>query len=107
MIDLCRRNERGDFDLDLRAGIDETLDVEQRRGREASPKRLAPGRADAGTRGFVPTFDQTRAEFEETWAVFLSNRTDADFKEWRAAQAFTAWQYRMWDTGNGFPSQAT
>jgi hypothetical protein len=55
MIDLCRWNERGDVDL---AGIDETLDVEQRRGWETSPKRLAPGRANAGTRERLKTIDE-------------------------------------------------
>jgi hypothetical protein len=42
------------------------------------------------TNGAAPTFDQARAEFEEAWQVFLSNRTEADFREWRAEQAFTA-----------------
>ena len=53
------------------------------------------------------TFDQARAAFEEAWRVFLSNRTDADFQEWRYAQAFTAWKYRMWDTGHRLPTQST
>ena len=59
------------------------------------------------TNGAATTFDHARAEFEEAWAVFLSNRTDADFQEWRAAQAFTAWKYRMWDTGHRLPTQST
>jgi hypothetical protein len=42
------------------------------------------------THGSAATFDQARAEFEEAWQVFLSNRTEADFREWRAEQAFTA-----------------
>jgi hypothetical protein len=36
-------------------------------------------RADA----VVATFDQARAEFEEARTIFLSNRTEADFEEWR------------------------
>jgi hypothetical protein len=36
------------------------------------------------THGTAATFDQARADFEEAWRVFLSNRTEADFQEWRA-----------------------
>src|SRR5258708_18299336 len=50
---LCRRYERGNFNLDLGSNIDETFDVEQRRGREISSERLAPGRADSGAGGFL------------------------------------------------------
>src|SRR6202011_3548550 len=50
---LCRRYERGNFDLDLRALIDQVGNVEQRRGREVSPQRLAPGCTDAGTSGLI------------------------------------------------------
>jgi hypothetical protein len=35
------------------------------------------------TDGVAVSFYQARAEFEEAWAVFLSNRTEADFQEWR------------------------
>jgi hypothetical protein len=59
------------------------------------------------TTGTAASFEAARAEFEEAWAVFLSNRTEADFREWREAQAFTAWKYRMWDTGHRLPTQAT
>jgi hypothetical protein len=59
------------------------------------------------TNGTAPTFGEARAEFEEAWRVFLSNRTEADFREWREAQAFTAWKNRMWDTGHRLPTQAT
>ena len=59
------------------------------------------------TNGTAATFDQARAAFEEAWRVFLSNRTDADFQEWRYAQASTAWKYRMWDTGHRLPTQST
>src|ERR1700682_1367874 len=50
---LCRRYERGNFDLDLRALIDQAGNVEQRRGREVSPQRLTPGCTDTGTRGLI------------------------------------------------------
>src|SRR5713226_8943489 len=50
---LCRRYERGNFNLDLGSDIDETFDIEQRRGREIPSERLAPGRADTGAGGFV------------------------------------------------------
>jgi hypothetical protein len=42
------------------------------------------------TNGAAATFDQARADFGEAWRVFLSNQTEADFREWRAEQAFTA-----------------
>jgi hypothetical protein len=48
-----------------------------------------------------------RAAFEAAWRVFVSNRTDADFQEWRYAQASTAWKYRMWDTGHRPPTHST
>jgi hypothetical protein len=48
---------------------------------------------------------EARAEFEEAWQVFLANRTEADFQEWRAA--FTGWKYRMWDTRHRLPTQTT
>jgi hypothetical protein len=53
------------------------------------------------------TFDQARADFEEAWKVFLSNRTEADFQKWREAQAFTSSKYRMLDTGHRLPTQST
>ena len=60
------------------------------------------------THGTTATFDQARFEFKEAWRVFLSNRTESDFQEWRAEQAFTAWKYRMWDTaGYRLPTQST
>jgi hypothetical protein len=38
------------------------------------------------TNGAAATFDHARAEFDEAWRIFLSNRTKADFQEWREAQ---------------------
>ena len=59
------------------------------------------------THGTAATFDHARAEFDEAWQLFLSHRTDADFQEWRYAQASTAWKYRMWDTGHRLPTEST
>ena len=70
----------------------------------ASIRAVIRGRETHGT---AATFDQARVEFEEAWRVFLSNRTESDFQEWRAEQAFTAWKYRMWDTGYRLPTQST
>src|SRR5216683_6462385 len=50
---LCGRYERGNFNLDLGSDIDQTFDVEQRRGREISSQRLAPGSADPGAGGLI------------------------------------------------------
>jgi hypothetical protein len=50
-------------------------------------------------------FDEARAELEAASAVFPSNRTEADFQQWREDDAWTAWKYRMWDTRNQLPTQ--
>jgi hypothetical protein len=57
------------------------------------------------TNDAAATFDQARAEFEEAWAVFLSNRTDADFQEWRRQRDITELKYAVWKTRERFPSQ--
>jgi hypothetical protein len=61
-----------------------------------------PGEHQNGT---AATFDDARAEFEQAWRVFLSTHTEADFQEWREARAWTAWKYKMWDTGHRLPTQ--
>jgi hypothetical protein len=35
--------------------------------------------------------------------VFLANRTDADFQEWRGQWDFTAEKYRRFDRGERMP----
>jgi hypothetical protein len=57
------------------------------------------------TNGAAATFDQARADFEGAWRIFLANRTEADFQEWRDQQAPTAWKYAMWAAGQKLPSQ--
>ncbi len=57
------------------------------------------------THGTAATFDQARAEFEEAWPVFLSNRTDGDFQEWRHQRDWTGRKYAMWKAGEKMPSQ--
>ena len=61
-----------------------------------------PGDCTSGT---AATFDQARADFEEAWRVFLANRTEADFDEYRKHRAWTAWKYAMWDSGCKLPTQ--
>jgi hypothetical protein len=51
-----------------------------------------PGEHQNGT---APTFDEARAGFEQAWAVFLSNRAEADFQAWRDAEDWTRWKYAM------------
>jgi hypothetical protein len=63
-----------------------------------------PGEHTCGT---APTFDQARSDFESAWEVFLSNRTDADFKAWRDHQAWTAEKYRRFDRGEWMPPDWT
>jgi hypothetical protein len=55
-----------------------------------------PGEHQSGT---APTFDQARADFDAAWRVFLSNRTEADFQEWRDERDWTARKYALWDAG--------
>jgi hypothetical protein len=57
------------------------------------------------TNGTAAAFDQARAEFEEAWTVFLSNRTEADFQAWRHQRDWTARKYAMWERGEKMPSQ--
>src|ERR1700686_4062351 len=65
-----------------------------------------PGSHPRGcTNGAAATFDLARAEFEEAWAVFLSNRSEADFDEWRRERDWTARKYAMWEAGEKLPSQ--
>ncbi len=61
-----------------------------------------PGEIRTGT---AVTFDHARADFEQAWRVFLSNRTEADFQEWRDARDWTARKYAMWAAGERLPSQ--
>lgn len=55
------------------------------------------------TTGTAATFDQARADFEAAWRVFLSNRTEADFKAYRDQHAWTAEKYRRFDRGERMP----
>jgi hypothetical protein len=58
-----------------------------------------PGRHSSEcTSGTAASFDQARGDFEEAWRVFLANRTEADFDEYRKHRAWTAWKYAMWPT---------
>jgi hypothetical protein len=59
------------------------------------------------TGGSAPTFEEARADFEADWQVFLSNRTEADFDEWRRSAAWTSWKYAMWNKGCRMPTQST
>jgi hypothetical protein len=61
-----------------------------------------PGECADGT---AATFDQARADFEEAWAVFLANRTEADFQAWRDERDWTERKYAMWQAGERLPSQ--
>jgi len=51
------------------------------------------------TNGTAATFDEARADFCTAWQVFLSNRTKADFQEWRDQQERIARRYALWDAG--------
>jgi hypothetical protein len=53
------------------------------------------------TDGTAATFDQARADFETAWQVFLSNRSEADFHEWRDQRDWT--KYRRFDRHERMP----
>jgi hypothetical protein len=38
-------------------------------------------------------------QFEQTWKIFLSKRTEADFQAWREQRDWTARKYALWDAG--------
>jgi hypothetical protein len=61
-----------------------------------------PGEQQNGT---AATFDEARTDFENAWRVFLSKRTEADFRAWRDQRDWTARKYEMWTTGEKLPSQ--
>lgn len=62
---------------------------------------------DHGPGGTAETFEQARAAFEAAWLDYLHRCTEADFAENRRHRAFTAWKYRMHDTGTPLPTQMT
>jgi hypothetical protein len=62
------------------------------------PEERSPGDTAA-------TFEEARAAFEEVWRDYLPRCTEADFAENRRQRAFTAWKYRMHDTGTPLPTQ--
>jgi hypothetical protein len=45
---------------------------------------MQPGEHQSDT---AATFAEARADFERTWQVFLSKRTEADFQAWFAKEA--------------------
>jgi hypothetical protein len=55
-----------------------------------------PGEHQSDT---AATFDDARADFERTWQVFLSNRTEADFQAWREQRDWTERKYALWYAG--------
>jgi hypothetical protein len=61
-----------------------------------------PGEGKSGT---APSFEAARAAFLAAWRVFLSNRTEADFQEWRDQRDWTARKYALWGAGERLPSQ--
>jgi hypothetical protein len=53
--------------------------------------------------GTALTFEEARDMFEEAWKIFLSNRTEPDFQQWRDQRDFTARKYALWDAGQRLP----
>jgi hypothetical protein len=60
-----------------------------------------PGECTSGT---AATLEAAREDFEAAWRIFLSNRTEADFQEWREQQAWTAEKYCRFDRGERMPT---
>lgn len=61
-----------------------------------------PGEHQSGT---AMTFDEARTDFEDAWKIFLPQRTEADFQEWRYQRDWTARKYAKWEVGEKLPSQ--
>lgn len=55
-----------------------------------------PGECTSGT---AASFESARAAFSTAWTVFLFNRTEADFKDWRQQRDWTARKYAAWERG--------
>jgi hypothetical protein len=63
---------------------------------------LAPGQRRGG---IAPTFAEARDGFERDWADLLPEIPEGAFDANRYSVAFTAWKYRMFDTGCRMPTQ--
>ncbi len=55
--------------------------------------------------GTGATFEAARAAFDAAWKTYLPLCTEGDFAENQRQRAFTAWKYRMHDTGTPRPTQ--
>src|SRR5258706_4065491 len=53
--------------------------------------------------GTAATFDRARADFGAAWRVFLSKRTEADFRACRDQPDWTSEKYRRLDPGERMP----
>lgn len=49
--------------------------------------------------GTAASLDEARAGFEAAWKVFLANRTEANFQDWRVQRDWTSRKYTLWDGG--------
>jgi hypothetical protein len=59
-----------------------------------------PGEHQSGT---AASFDEARADFESEWKIFLSKRTEADFRAWRDQRDWTAEKCRRFGRGERMP----
>jgi hypothetical protein len=57
------------------------------------------------TGGTAASFEAARSAFEAAWRVFLANRTEANFGEYRRHRASDAWKRAMWNAGLKLPTQ--
>jgi hypothetical protein len=64
-----------------------------------------PSRPGEHAHGTSASFDEARADFEATWAIFLHKRTEADFQAWRDQRDWTERKYAMWARGERLPTQ--
>lgn len=53
------------------------------------------------------SFQEVREAFEGSWRKMAPKITEADREEHRRQRAYTAWKYRMWETGCKLPTQMT
>jgi hypothetical protein len=99
----CWRISYGDVQvgtIGLRAGVPDNVD---QWGWSCGFYPLSHrGRRAQGT---AQTFSQARADFDAAWRDYLPTCTEADFTEHRRERAWTAWKYRMHDSGCRMPTQ--
>ncbi len=65
------------------------------------------GFGDITSTGVTHSFEAARTGFQKDWERLAPKLTDAKYQAWREQRDWTAWKYRMRDTGMKMPTQNT